>query len=208
MYNVVFVGAPGAGKGTQAIKVAKALGLLQVASGDIFRQNIEHKSDLGLLVQSYMAKGELVPDSVTIEMVLDRIGQPDAANGVILDGFPRNLHQAEELDKALDERKQCIAKAVNIDVSEDELTRRLAFRRVCRSCQAVHTVEDDICERCGGELYQREDDKEETIKRRLEVYFALTASLIDYYNKQNKLIVINGSDDVDIVTSKIVEALS
>ena len=207
MYNIVFVGAPGAGKGTQAVKVAEALGLIQVASGDIFRQNIEQKTELGQLVQSYMTKGELVPDHVTINLVLDRISQPDAIGGVILDGFPRNLHQAEELDKALALHKQSISKAVYIDVNEHELVSRLASRRVCRTCQAVHTIRDLACCRCGGELYQREDDKEKTVKHRLQVYFAATAPIVEYYKLQNKLVVIDGSGDVEVITAKLIAAL-
>jgi len=207
VYNIIFVGAPGAGKGTQAIKVAEALGLIQVASGDIFRQNIEEKTSLGQLVQSYMAKGELVPDEVTIDMVLERMYRNDVTKGVILDGFPRNLHQATELDEALAKRNEAISKAVCIDVREEELVNRLSSRRVCRLCQAAHSVGDKKCLRCGGELYQREDDTAQTIKHRLEVYFKQTAPVIDYYHQQGKLIKVDGSGDVDKITKKIVNAL-
>ena len=207
MYNIIFVGAPGAGKGTQAIKVAEALGVVQVASGDIFRQNIEQNTPLGELVKAYMAKGELVPDYLTIEMVLQRLAQPDAVNGVILDGFPRNLHQAEELDRALGKRGQSVDKTVYLNVDEEELIKRLSSRRVCRVCQAVHQTQDSACTRCGGELYQRADDTEETVKRRLEVFFVSTAPLVEYYRLQNKLVIIDGLGDVDEIMHKIIDAI-
>ena len=207
MYNITFVGAPGAGKGTQAVKVAEALGLTQVASGDIFRQNIEEKTPLGQLVQCYMAKGELVPDEVTINMVLERMHRSDVTKGVILDGFPRNLHQATELDEALTRCNETIHKAVYIEVSEKELVSRLSARRVCCVCQAAHSTSDKKCLYCGGELYQREDDSPKTIKHRLEVYFEHTAPVIDYYIQQGKLIKVNGSGDVDKITKKIINAL-
>jgi len=207
VYNIVFVGAPGAGKGTQAVKIAEALGLTQVASGDIFRQNIEEKTPLGQLVQFYLAKGELVPDEVTINMVLERMHRSDVTKGVVLDGFPRNLRQAIELDEALAKRNEAIRKAVYIEVNEKELIGRLSARCVCRVCQATHTVGDKKCLRCGGELYQREDDSSETIRHRLDVYFKHTAPVIDYYIQQGKLIKINGSGDVDKITKKIINAL-
>ncbi len=210
---IVFLGAPGAGKGTQAAAVAGELNLAHIASGDLFRQAVEQGTELGKKAKTYMEKGILVPDEITIEMVLERLSAPDCANGVILDGFPRNLAQAEALDKALAKQNKAIDKAVYIKVPEKELLRRLSGRWICRNCQTVYNIIDSPpevggkCDKCGGELYQRPDDTPQTVKKRLKVYFAETAPLIDYYARRGKLSEVEGEGSVDEVTGKIVSVL-
>jgi len=210
---IIFLGAPGAGKGTQSAGVAQELKLVHVASGDLFRQAIEQGSELGLQAKSYMEKGILVPDEITIRMVLERISAPDCETGVILDGFPRNLEQAEALDKALAQQDKAIDKVVYIKVPEDELLERLSGRWICRKCQVPYHSTDSPpkvwgkCDQCGGELYQRPDDSVDTVKKRLEVYFAQTAPLIEYYAKAGKLIEVNGKGSVEEVSKRIVLAL-
>ena len=210
---IVFLGAPGAGKGTQAAAVAGELNLAHIASGDLFRQAVEQGTELGKKAKTYMEKGILVPDEITIEMVLERLSMPDCANGVILDGFPRNLAQAEALDKALAKQNKAIDKAVYIKVPEKELLRRLSGRWICRNCQTVYNIIDSPpevggkCDKCGGELYQRPDDTPQTVKKRLKVYFAETAPLIDYYARRGKLSEVEGEGSVDEVTRKIVTVL-
>ena len=189
------------------------LNLVQVASGDLFRQALRDETELGLKAKAYMDKGQLVPDEITIQMVLERLSAPDCINGAILDGFPRNLQQAEALDKALEKQAKLINKVVYIAVSEGELLKRLSGRWICRNCQTpYHEVDSPPkvagkCDRCGGELYQRDDDNVETIKKRLEVYFAETSPLIDYYTSAGKLLEINGVGDSAEVNKRIVAAL-
>ncbi len=210
---IIFLGAPGAGKGTQASIVAQKLELVHIASGDLFRQAMEQGTELGIQAKSYMEKGKLVPDEITIRMVLERISAPDCESGLVLDGFPRNLEQAEVLDKALTEQHKAIDRAVYIKVSEDELLKRLSGRWVCRNCQApYHAISSPPevygkCDKCGGELYQRPDDIVETVKKRLEVYFAQTAPLIDYYTRVGKLLEVDGDGSIDEVSERIVSAL-
>jgi adenylate kinase len=211
--NIVFLGAPGAGKGTQAANVARELDLAHIATGDLFRQAQSQDTELARQAKYYMEKGQLVPDEITIKMVLERIAEPDCANGVIFDGFPRNLNQAETLDKALTDRGKAVNKVVYIKVAEQELMKRLTGRWICRKCQApYHEVSsppkvEGICDRCGGELYQRADDKEETIKERLQVYFNETAALIDYYSREGKLLEIDGEGRVEEVSQRITASL-
>jgi adenylate kinase len=213
LYNIIFVGAPGAGKGTQASLVAQKLSLVHVSSGDLFRQALEQGTELGKQAKAYMEKGVLVPDKVTIQMVMERLSAPDCGNGVILDGFPRNLPQAEALDSALAEQGKTIDKVVYIGVSEEELVSRLSSRWLCRQCQAVYNMVNSPprvegkCDKCGGEVYQRPDDKPETVKKRLDVYFAETAPLIAYYRRQGKLLEVEGEGGVAEVTQRIVSAL-
>ncbi len=213
MYNIIFVGAPGAGKGTQASMVAQKLNLVHISSGDLFRQALEQGTELGKKAKAYMERGALVPDEITIGMVMERLSAPDCEKGVILDGFPRNLPQAEALDSALGEQGKAINKAVSIKVSEEELIKRLSGRWLCRQCQAVYHVANSPprvegkCDKCGGELYQRHDDRPETVKKRLDVYFAETAPLVDYYRRQGKLLEIEGEGSVGEVTQRIVAAL-
>lgn len=209
---IIFLGAPGAGKGTQAARVAQELKLVQVATGDLFRQAQEKGTELALKAKSYMEKGQLVPDEITIKMVLERIAAPDCKNGVIFDGFPRNLAQAEALDKALKEQGKSIDRAVYIKVSENELLERLSGRWICRVCQTpYHAVNSPSkvagkCDKCGGDLYQRPDDKTETIKKRLKVFFAETAPLIDYYTRAGKLLEVDGEGEVEAIAGRIVGA--
>ncbi len=213
MLYIVFLGAPGAGKGTQAATVAGELKLAHIATGDMFREAQKQETELAKQARFYMEKGELVPDEVTIRMVLERISAPDCENGVIFDGFPRTLKQAEALDEALEKQGRMIDSVVYIKVSEDELLERLSGRWICRQCQApYHMVNSPPktpgkCDRCGGELYQRPDDKPETIKERLRVYFVETAPLIDYYNRADKLLEVGGEGSVDDVRQRILVAL-
>ncbi|MBI2836359.1 MAG: adenylate kinase [Chloroflexi bacterium] len=213
MMHIVLLGAPGAGKGTQAALVAKALKLAHLATGDLFREVQEKDTELARLVRSYMESGKLVPDEITIRMVSERLAAPESRSGVIFDGFPRNVKQAEALDKALAEMGKTVDKAVYIKVSERELLSRLGGRWVCRKCQAPYhevTAPPEVkgkCDRCGGELYQRADDTPGTVKRRLDVYFAETAPLIDYYQRSGKLLEVNGEGDIGSVEWRIVAAI-
>jgi adenylate kinase len=211
--NIILLGAPGAGKGTQAAVVAQELGLVHIASGDLFRQALGQGTELAVQAKSYMEKGLLVPDEITIKMVLERISAPDCKSGVIFDGFPRNLKQAEALDKALAQKGDAIDKVVYIKVSEKELLERLGGRWICRQCQTpYHEVNSPPkvwgkCDKCGGELYQRPDDTIETVKKRLVVYFDETAPLIDYYTKAGKLLEVDGEGPVEEVAGRIVQGL-
>ncbi|OGO20058.1 MAG: adenylate kinase [Chloroflexi bacterium RBG_16_50_11] len=210
---IILLGAPGAGKGTQSVMLAEKKKLVQVASGDLFRKALQQETELGKKAKVYMEKGQLVPDEITIQMVLERLAAPDCKNGAILDGFPRNLEQAKALDKALTQKSRAIDKVVYIKVSEGELLKRLGGRWICRKCQApYHEVDSPpkvtgICDRCGGELYQRADDNITTVKKRLEVYFAETSPLIDYYRRAGKLLEINGEGSTAEVNQRILTAL-
>ena len=210
---IIFLSAPGAGKGTQAAIVAQELNMAHIASGDLFRQAIRDETELGMRVKSYVESGQLVPDETTIKMVLGRLSAPDAEGGAILDGFPRNLQQAEALDKALAEQAKAVDKVVYIKVSEEELLKRLSGRWICRQCQApYHAINSPPkvrgkCDKCGGELYQRPDDTAQAVKKRLQVYFAQTAPLIDYYAQLGKLLEVDGEGSVDEVRRRIVSAL-
>jgi len=189
------------------------LNLAHIAAGDLFRQAIEEGAELGMQAKSYMEKGLLVPDEITIGMVLGRISAPDCESGVVLDGFPRNLKQAGALDKALGEQGKAIDKVIYIKVSEQELLKRLSGRWICRNCQLPYHITDNPpkvqgkCDRCGGELYQRPDDIPEAVKQRLQVYFTETAPLIDYYTQAGKLIEVNGEGDVGKVSKRFITAL-
>jgi adenylate kinase len=210
---IILLGPPGAGKGTQAAHVAQSLKLAHVASGDLFRQALEQGTDLALKARSYMEAGKLVPDELTVSMVLERLKAPDCETGVVLDGFPRNLKQSEALDKALSGQNRSIDWVVYIKVSEEEVLRRLGGRWICRSCQLpYHATESPPrvqgrCDRCGGELYQRPDDNVETIKKRLAVYAQETAPLIDYYAQRGKLIEVDGEGGPEAVGERIIAAL-
>jgi len=189
------------------------MGWDHVSSGDLFREVRESGTELGLLVKSYYDKGALVPDDVTIQMILDRLAQPDCANGVLLDGFPRTLAQGQALDAALKQQGHRVDKAVYLRVGEQELLRRLSGRWLCRNCGApYHTVtappkQAGVCDRCGGELYQRPDDTEETARNRLKVYFDSTVPLIGYYQQQGALVEVNGEQDVDTVRQAMMAVL-
>ena len=210
---VVFLGAPGAGKGTQAAVVARALGICHIATGDMFRDAQRQDTELGRRVRSYMEKGVLVPDEVTVQMVRERLAAPDCQNGAIFDGFPRTRPQAEALDAVMAEQGKEVSVVVYIKVPEEELLERLSGRWICRACQApFHTVSSPprrpgVCDRCGGELYQRADDRPETVRERLRVYFEQTAPLVDYYRRAGKLLEVDGVGGVDEVREKILAAL-
>lgn len=210
---IIILGAPGAGKGTQAEILSREMNLPRIASGDLFRQALEKKSELGLLAKSYMEEGRLVPDEIAIRMVLERISLPDCVSGCLFDGFPRTLEQAEVLDKALAEQGKSIAKAIYIQVTKEEFLKRLSGRWLCRNCQTpYHLVTSPPkvqgkCDKCGGELYQRPDDNEETVRERLEVFFAQTAPILDYYRKQNKLIEVNGNLGIQEVAREVISVL-
>lgn len=204
---LVLLGAPGAGKGTQADILTEQRGLAHVSSGDLLRVHRQQKTDLGQLAQSYMDRGDLVPDDVVIRMVLDKLAEETGGPGVVLDGFPRTAPQAEALDEALG--GSGIDKALHVMVPEDELVRRLSNRYICRSCLRPYTAErmGSPCPNCGGELYQREDDMPEAVRNRLQVYASQTHPLIDYYKGQGKLVEVNGLQDVDAVTAEVLQAL-
>jgi adenylate kinase len=210
---IILLGAPGAGKGTQAVMLAEKMKLVQVASGDLFRKALQQETDLGKKAKVYMEKGQLVPDEITIQMVLERLNAPDCKNGAILDGFPRNIKQAKALDKAMTKLSRAIDKVTYIKVSEGELLKRLGGRWICRKCQApYHEVDSPPkvagkCDRCGGELYQRADDNAETVKKRLKVYFEETSPLIDHYKKAGKLVEINGEGSAEEINRRIITAL-
>jgi adenylate kinase len=211
--NLIMLGPPGAGKGTQAALVAERLGIPHVASGDLFREALKAETELGLLAKSYMDRGELVPDDVTIAMVRERLLRPDCKKGIILDGFPRTIEQAEALEELLSEQGKAIDVALLIDASEEELVRRLSSRWICRNCQAVYNVisnppeEAGKCDACGGELYQRSDDVPETVRNRIRVYWEQTSPLIDHYRDEGLLITIKSEGGIEHVQTKILEAL-
>jgi adenylate kinase len=211
--NIVLLGAPGAGKGTQASILSQRLKLAHIASGDLFREALAKGTELGRQAKVYMEQGKLVPNDITIKMVLERIKAPDCQMGIILDGFPRNVEQAKALDEAFKQLKKTIDRAVYIKVSEAELLKRLTGRWICRKCQApYHEVNSPPkvagkCDKCGGELYQRADDNTETIKKRLEVFFAETAPLIDYYTKAGKLLEVQGEGSMEEIGERIISGL-
>ncbi len=206
---LIFIGPPGAGKGTQAAMLEKELGLKQVSSGDLFRENLKNQTELGLLAKSYMDQGNLVPDEVTIRMVQDRLQRPDCARGVILDGFPRTLQQASALDAMLAAQGSKIDLAPVLTVADDELIARLTGRRVCRNCGATYHVlfnppqVEGVCDACGGELYQRSDDSLETVHNRLYVYYKQTAPLIGYYYAHGLTAFIDGSQSIELVKAAL-----
>jgi adenylate kinase len=210
---LVFLGAPGAGKGTQAAVIAAKMKLAHMASGDLFRAAVKKGTDLGKLVKEYMEQGKLVPDDVTIKVITERLNQPDCAYGVIFDGFPRTLEQAKALDKALADQKKELNKVLYIEVPDQELLQRLGGRWTCQQCQSVyHEVasppkKSGVCDKCGGKLYQRADDNEATIKERLKVFHAQTIPLLNYYQKANKLVTVDGTLVIDKVTDQVLKVL-
>ena len=209
---LVLLGPPGAGKGTQAERLGKELKLPHVASGDLFRENLRNETELGLLAKTYMDKGQLVPDDVTIAMVRDRLQRPDCDQGVILDGFPRTQPQAESLDKMLAEMGRKLDGVLYITVPDEKLVRRLSGRWICRQCQTpYHTmfsppVKEGVCDACGGMLYQRDDDKPETVRARLKVYRQQTSPLTDYYRQARLLVEVDGAGDIETVSAALLKA--
>ena len=210
--KVILLGPPGAGKGTQAARIADKLQVTKAASGDLFRDNIKNNTELGRLAKSFMDRGVLVPDDVTIRLVMDWVDGREQANGFLLDGFPRTLGQAAALDEALAE-KSGIDLVLYINVAEVELIRRLAGRYICRNCQTTYhenvspPASVGVCDKCGGEVYQRDDDKPEVVGKRLEVFFAETEPLVDYYRSAGKLKEINGEGSVETVEEAVLAAL-
>ncbi|MBQ0866815.1 adenylate kinase [Streptomyces smyrnaeus] len=212
--RIVLVGPPGAGKGTQAAFLAKNLAIPHVATGDLFRANISQGTPLGQKAQEYMRAGQLVPDEVTIGMAKSRLEEPDAAAGFLLDGFPRNIAQAQALDGYLDETGQKLDAVLDLEVPENEVVKRIAGRRICRNDSShVFHVEyspaktEGVCDVCGGELYQREDDREETVRKRLEVYHSETEPIIDHYKAQGLVTTISALGAVSEVTERAMRAL-
>jgi adenylate kinase len=211
--RVVLVGPPGAGKGTQAEHIAKHYRIPNISTGDIFRANVAERTSLGEIAKSYMDEGELVPDDVTVAMVRDRLGYDDTDHGFLLDGFPRTVPQAESLAALLDELDVPLDVVLKITVDDDEVVRRLSGRRICRSCGRTFHVEFDpsnsegVCDVCGGELYQRDDDKPETVRRRLQVYREQTKPLVEYYEDRGLLRRVVGTGEVTEVTKHAIEAL-
>ena len=210
---IILLGAPGAGKGTQADTLSTKMHLPHIASGDLFRRALEEKTELGLLAKKYMEEGTLVPDEITIQMMLERINQPDCTFGCISDGFPRTLEQAETLEKVLVDQGKNIDKAIYIYVPDEELVKRLSGRRICRICQTpYHLISSPPkilgkCDKCGGKLYQRPDDREETVRERLKVFSSQTMPILEYYRKQDKLIEINGNLGIQEVAKEILSVL-
>lgn len=209
--RIILLGPPGAGKGTQAKELAKRLNLPHISTGDILRKNVAKNSDLGKRAKDFMNKGALVPDELVTQMLIERLSLVDTKGGFILDGYPRNLSQAESLDETLKAKKMDIDMAVYLDTSDSVIIQRLSGRLVCRSCGMIFHIKnmpprkDKVCDSCGAELFQRSDDKEETIKKRLLVYKEESAPLIEYYGKKNKLFHLSADLDADIVLEKIVE---
>ncbi|MFI7411112.1 adenylate kinase [Streptomyces sp. NPDC049627] len=212
--RIVLVGPPGAGKGTQAAFLAKNLSIPHISTGDLFRANISQQTELGKLAKSYMDAGNLVPDEVTIGMAKDRMEQPDAEGGFLLDGFPRNVSQAEALDEMLQSESMKLDAVLDLEVPEEEVVKRIAGRRICRkdSSHVFHVTysrpkQEGVCDACGGELYQRDDDSEETVRKRLEVYHTQTEPIIDYYKAQGLVVTISALGKVEEVTARAMEAL-
>ena len=211
--KIIMLGAPGAGKGTQAKMIADKYGVPHVSTGDIFRANIKNGTELGMEAKKYMDQGLLVPDELTVKILLDRVSQPDCKNGYVLDGFPRTIPQAEVLDKALAELGESIDYAIDVDVPDENIVKRMSGRRACVSCGATYHVvhvppkKEGICDRCGSELILRDDDKPETVKNRLDVYHEQTQPLIDFYTKKGVLKTVDGTVDMQDVFKAIVAIL-
>jgi adenylate kinase len=211
--RIVLLGAPGAGKGTQAKKLIEKYGMPQISTGDLLRAAVGAGTPLGKEAKSYMDKGELVPDRVVLGMVEERLKQDDCKKGYILDGFPRNTAQAEALDKMLDALGMSLSAALSVDVPFEDLMKRLTGRRTCKACGQMYNIyfkppaKEGACDKCSGELFQRDDDKEVTIKKRLEVYNAQTAPLIDYYGKKGIVKAVAGTGNIDDIFKKVCEAL-
>ena len=207
------LGAPGAGKGTQAKMIAEKYGVPHISTGDIFRANIKEGTELGMEAKKYMDQGQLVPDDVTIGMLLDRIAEADCENGYVLDGFPRTIPQAESLTEALDKLGQKMDFAIDVDVPDESIINRMSGRRACLGCGATYhitfnpPVKEGICDTCGQELVLRDDDKPETVKKRLDVYHQQTQPLIDYYKNAEVLAEVDGTQPMDAVFQGIVEIL-
>ena len=211
--RIIMLGAPGAGKGTQAKKITARYSIPHISTGDIFRANIKNGTELGKKAKTYMDQGLLVPDELVVDLVVDRVNQEDCANGYVLDGFPRTIPQAEALDKALTEMGQSIDYAINVEVPDENIVQRMSGRRACVNCGATYhivyapTKKENVCDTCEGELILRDDDKPETVQKRLNVYHEQTQPLIDYYTEQDKLVEVDGTIDIEKVFDSIVKIL-
>ncbi len=211
--RLVLLGPPGVGKGTQAARLGAHFGVPHVSTGEMFREALARRTPLGLAARKYMDAGKLVPDDVTVGLVKERLGRPDSSAGFILDGFPRNLTQAGALEDVLRELGMALAAAASIEARTETVVRRLSGRRQCRQCGAVYHIEFNPppepgrCPECGGELYQRDDDREETVRERLRVYAAETEPVLGFYRQRGLLVVVDGERDIDEVTRSIISAL-
>lgn len=211
--KIIMLGAPGAGKGTQAKKIAEKYGIPHISTGDIFRANIKDGTELGKKAKTYMDQGALVPDELVVDLVVDRVGKEDAKNGYVLDGFPRTIPQAEALDKALEEIHDKVDYAINVEVPDDNIINRMSGRRACVDCGGTYHIKynptkvENICDACGGKLILRDDDKPETVKNRLQVYHEQTQPLIDYYSKKGIMKEVDGTVDMEEVFQAIVAIL-
>lgn len=211
--KIIMLGAPGAGKGTQAKKISDKYQIPHISTGDIFRANIKNGTELGKKAKTYMDQGLLVPDELVVDLVVDRLAQDDCANGCVLDGFPRTIPQAESLDAALAAKGEAIDYAIDVDVPDENIINRMSGRRACVACGATYHIVhipakvEGVCDRCGESLILRDDDKPETVKKRLDVYHAQTQPLIDYYTAKNVLKSVDGTQDMEAVFQAIVDIL-
>lgn len=211
--RLIMLGAPGAGKGTQAKVIADKYKIPHISTGDIFRSNIKNETPLGIKAKSFMDKGLLVPDELVLELIADRLTKEDCKNGFVLDGFPRTIPQAKSLDETLDKMNTKIDYAINVEVPDENIVRRMSGRRACVSCGATYhikynpPVNENVCNTCNGELMLRDDDKEETVLKRLSIYHEQTAPLIQYYSDKNVLVTVDGTKDIDKVTDDIIRIL-
>ena len=211
--RIIMLGAPGAGKGTQAKLISERYGIPHISTGDIFRSNIKNGTELGKKAKTYMDQGQLVPDELTCDLVVDRIAQDDAKDGYVLDGFPRTIPQAEALKHALEGRGESVDFAIDVDVPDENIIKRMSGRRACVSCGATYHVvynppkKEGVCDVCGSGLILRDDDKPETVKKRLDVYHSQTQPLIDYYQKDGVLKEVDGTREIDTIFSQIQKLL-
>ncbi|MFQ7574500.1 MAG: adenylate kinase [Lachnospira sp.] len=211
--KIIMLGAPGAGKGTQAKKIASQYTIPHISTGDIFRANIKNNTELGQKAKTYMDKGELVPDELVVDLIMDRFKEADCANGYVLDGFPRTIPQAEALDKALNAQNESVDYAINVEVPDENIINRMSGRRACVGCGATYHIKynptkvDGVCDVCGQQLILRDDDKPETVKNRLAVYHEQTQPLIDYYSNKGVLAEVDGTKDMEEVFNDIVAIL-
>lgn len=211
--KIIMLGAPGAGKGTQAKRIAEKYNIPHISTGDIFRANIKNGTELGKKAKTYMDQGLLVPDELVVDLVVDRVAQDDAKNGYVLDGFPRTIPQAEALDAALEKINDKIDYAIDVDVPDSNIIDRMSGRRACVGCGGTYhivynpTKAEDVCDACGGQLILRDDDKPETVENRLKVYHDQTQPLIDYYTKKSILKSVDGTKDMNEVFENIVKIL-
>lgn len=211
--KIIMLGAPGAGKGTQAKKIAAKYDIPHISTGDIFRANIKNGTELGNKAKTYMDQGLLVPDELVVDLVVDRIKAKDCMKGFILDGFPRTIPQAEALDYALNNQNEKIDYAINVDVPDENIIKRMSGRRACVGCGATYhlvynpTKTEGVCDVCGEKLILRDDDKPETVQKRLDVYHEQTQPLIDYYNKKEVILTVDGTQDIDVVYDEITKVL-